>query len=442
MKTLTVKLKQHTPLIHFQHSQEGATLRASELKPKLDKYILENAFEESSFDDCKTFLVGYDEKKEDVLRVKFERENFRAFDYKLSISASNRRQEVTLHPRCNPNDGNYITDNFPLLLSNMGGKDSLDELVDFVYHDNIELTFYSKNEELIEDIKGWIDLFFATHNFGQRQDKGFGSFSVISINGIANNFPHKDLKNTRYLSFNLFNPRNNNRQLLLEQKKIFDVIDFYWKVLKSGVNYTRNGQFPNRYIKSFLWRYLNDNGYTWEKRRVKQEFDLTNGQERPGNNNQTLFARAILGCPDRFEYRNKNRVVSISHNEIARIPSPIIFKPIINDNGNIKIYLLIDESALEELRTRESLNFTFECNNESFTLPVNPNVIDLEELLKKYHAFLTKEVSLCAFNDEGTWEEYEENNELKNRQWFIPLAFNWARILGNNRSWVEMYIVK
>lgn len=41
MKTLKVTLKQHTPLIHFQHDQYGATLRASEVKPKLDKFILE-----------------------------------------------------------------------------------------------------------------------------------------------------------------------------------------------------------------------------------------------------------------------------------------------------------------------------------------------------------------------------------------------------------------
>ena len=40
MYRLQVKLKQHTPLIHFQWNQKGATLRASELKPKLDKFIM------------------------------------------------------------------------------------------------------------------------------------------------------------------------------------------------------------------------------------------------------------------------------------------------------------------------------------------------------------------------------------------------------------------
>ena len=41
MAILKLELKQHTPIIHFQHYQEGATLRASELKPKLDKFLIE-----------------------------------------------------------------------------------------------------------------------------------------------------------------------------------------------------------------------------------------------------------------------------------------------------------------------------------------------------------------------------------------------------------------
>lgn len=33
-------LEQQTPLIHFQYDQPGATLRATEVKPKLDKFII------------------------------------------------------------------------------------------------------------------------------------------------------------------------------------------------------------------------------------------------------------------------------------------------------------------------------------------------------------------------------------------------------------------
>lgn len=32
-----------TPMIHFQHDQKGATLRATEVKPKLDRYLLKCA---------------------------------------------------------------------------------------------------------------------------------------------------------------------------------------------------------------------------------------------------------------------------------------------------------------------------------------------------------------------------------------------------------------
>ncbi|MFK5976154.1 MAG: hypothetical protein QM493_06565 [Sulfurovum sp.] len=37
-------LKQHTPIIHFQSDQMGATLRATELKPKFDKFLIKYAF--------------------------------------------------------------------------------------------------------------------------------------------------------------------------------------------------------------------------------------------------------------------------------------------------------------------------------------------------------------------------------------------------------------
>ncbi|MEZ4966906.1 MAG: hypothetical protein R2791_16805 [Saprospiraceae bacterium] len=38
---LEFTLKQHTPLIHFQHDQAGATLRATEVKARLDAFVTE-----------------------------------------------------------------------------------------------------------------------------------------------------------------------------------------------------------------------------------------------------------------------------------------------------------------------------------------------------------------------------------------------------------------
>ena len=41
MRTITIKLKQHTPVLHFQ-ADAAAPIRATELKPKLDKFIIAN----------------------------------------------------------------------------------------------------------------------------------------------------------------------------------------------------------------------------------------------------------------------------------------------------------------------------------------------------------------------------------------------------------------
>ena len=55
-------LKQHTPIIHFQSEQAGATLRATELKPKFDRFLKQYAFN-NDFETYKSFLIGYDENK-------------------------------------------------------------------------------------------------------------------------------------------------------------------------------------------------------------------------------------------------------------------------------------------------------------------------------------------------------------------------------------------
>lgn len=447
MHTLTVKLKQHTPLIHFQHSQQGATLRASEVKPKLDRFLIENS-ENGDFETWKELLVGYSEKNEGVLREKFDNNNFKALDYKIIIEP-NERIDLNLNPREQWNQQKqrnmWVTDDFPLVLSNMGGKDTQEELVGFSMYDNVKMKFVSKHEGLLEYIADWIDLFFAERNFGQRQDKGFGSFSVIKVNDEKKSYPKDDLSGTYYLKL-VSNQIGQNMSSFI---MLFSTIDFYWKTLKSGINYTRNGQFPQRYIKSFLWKYLNDNNYTWEKRRIKQEFNLLTNREVNDNENPASFARALLGCPDKFEYRNFDKVVSVNHinqtdceeDLISRIPSPIIFKPIYEQRV-WRIYLIINTDPIDALRQRnENIEFQFTCDNENMTMRIDPYVIDLQELIRQYHDFLGRDVCNKAFRDEQQRYVFLQNNIEDDRiKWFIPLNFNWNNILQN--KWVEIYKIK
>jgi len=145
MNTLTIKLKQHTPLIHFQHDQEGATLRASEVKPKLDKYILSKL---SSEEKSQGKREGWIKEKGDKTWL----------DYKMRIGATGKRY-------CHQ-----------IKIINA------DKWAVVSQHIQLEI---SCDNNLSPRIVGNIREFFIINNFGFRQSKGYGSFTVetIRING-------------------------------------------------------------------------------------------------------------------------------------------------------------------------------------------------------------------------------------------------------------------
>ena len=77
--SLEFKLKQHTPLIHFQADDPDATLRATEVKPKLDAFLIEKL----TLKHCKqnSWLVGNGEHP--------------ALDFKMHITICERGSEET-----------------------------------------------------------------------------------------------------------------------------------------------------------------------------------------------------------------------------------------------------------------------------------------------------------------------------------------------------------
>lgn len=401
MKTLTVTLKQHTPLIHFQHNQYGATLRASEVKPKLDRYIIEK-IGNGSYDDIK--LKEKVKKEHESWFVK--KEGVYALNYKLKIETIAidkamclaQKTKFKFNPRTHKEDLIYETASFPLLLSNMGGKKEKEELVNFSYSESICLYFVfmdkSGNEttfnDLINVIKSWIASFFAHTNWGQRQNKGFGSFTVCKIEDQEISWKDDVLyeKNIQLMRYKV------NTQGFKKMFDLFSVIDFYWKCLKSGVNYTRrevlNGTIirknRDRYIKSFLWTYLEGEGVTWEKKKIKNGLYLECRHAKGdgkilSNERPYFFARAHLGCPiDGFTYRipqgrnikdKKGReveeiksvdIILDNDKNIKRIASPIIFKPVfheVDDQKVVSIYILYDEQIITALQKENEVIFNF-----------------------------------------------------------------------------------
>lgn len=232
MYTLTIKLKQHTPLIHFQHDQEGATLRASEVKPKLDKYILS--------------LLTPEEKAQGEREGWIKSKDVRTWlDYKMKIETSEPRdvsmtvvEEVDRRNQGQKSDNIgrplYKTQNYPdnlnsLIMGNMGGR-IREDVLNFVMFDNISLTIIFNCEWLFTKVKDEIFDFFFVTNFGNRTSKGFGSFIAYSINDekckIA---PICDW----LASFTLTTDEGRRISERKAMKDIFIVINKIWKELKT-----------------------------------------------------------------------------------------------------------------------------------------------------------------------------------------------------------------
>jgi len=221
---LNFTLKQHTPIIHFQSDQSGATLRASELKPKLDRFLLKK-FEEDKI-DYKPFLIAGQDG---------------ALNYKVKIKYIGKNKIDYPKPFVKKGTEGYVAPYFADGVS--------------IEHDDSEilLEFFSFNKEIREKIEENIKIFFSFENFGTRQSKGFGSYHIES-------FEKKDLE--------VALKSNNNKLFKLTKasanpKEALKIIDSVYREMKSGLNYPK-------YKKSLLFRYMCTKESGWEKRWIKQ----------------------------------------------------------------------------------------------------------------------------------------------------------------------------
>jgi len=335
---LEFTLKQHTPLIHFQSNQYGATLRATELKPKLDKFLIEQ-FEKKNIDYKKFLISGQDG----------------ALDYKVKIKINGKIEKK-------------LPNNF-LFFSNNVIKDNRDK-TKMVKSNSIKIEFFSFNTSLIEKIKNCISDFFLITNFGARSSKGYGGFS------IKNNDIEKIFKKYYPIVFKLSSTSKNWEQ----------DVDTIHKKLKSGINF-------KTYYKSLLFQYMCTKNIRWEKRKIKQEFPQLakskNGHTPIDCNTKFDFryVRAMLGLAGINEYQGK-QVVTITHKDkkIDRFQSPITYK-VIDKN----IYLLCDRSY-QDIMDKE---FTFKLKGKSFDIKTpSQNEFDLYDFLKfvEKHENLISEV--------------------------------------------------
>lgn len=309
---LEIVLEAQTPLIHFQYDEEGATLRGSELKPKLDKFL------------CRKM----EKEEKDVIPM----------DYKVRIKCGQEWKKVEI---------GTISKKYSLYYGNTRQKTNA-----LGVWSNFKLTIICFDKKLQKYIAGNIVEFFYVTNFGAMQNKGFGSF--IPKDEVHNEYEIAGWLNDEhgtnkcwYCSYN----GNGNREE--RSKKQFEWIKYFYSIMKSGWNH-------KGYERSFLFQYMHklddvvgksddiikniDNEKAWMKQQEIAPIYSSNEENKTKHDlqaNNSKYVRAFMGlagiqswkCGDKEKTEIK---ISDPSGTFERIPSPVFFKIV----GNI-IYFVI-----------------------------------------------------------------------------------------------------
>lgn len=332
------KLVQHTPLIHFQHSEPHACLRATEVKPKLDRFLIEQLEKDDRFGDgrWKKWFVGDGSQQ--------------SFDYMMRITPNSERVDRTQsieraiaraeHRPPNASLHEIHKNYFGNMASGNNIQDTIRETFkeSLFYKDGLTLTIRCFIPELLTLIDEHIRGFFMMHNFGTRQRKGFGSFTV-DISTKPNEPKGFDLVG-KYCPNAYYCKLDND----VNADALLDAVWVISAFLRSGFN-----RGEGNYVRGFVFRYFQreKNPLANDKAFVKQQVlhnvynEATRGEHlHPyGNNVRYRYVRGLLGTNENSRFcrdpRGETREDLTVHNiyihsaeGVERFPSPLLFKPI------------------------------------------------------------------------------------------------------------------
>jgi len=369
MYKLKFTLKQHTPLIHFQQDQEGATLRASEVKPKLDKFLRETLkqIRPELFVKYENLiaLLPDSQKQENVpspysvaiqpVEDEFVEEFVIASLIPKSMVFEYEKKYTVLDKTP------YFADNKPIKEGNLNEaklglklKEGHYLIVYFKFRD-------TKWHELLKDA---LPLFFVSTNFGSRQSKGFGCFLPI-------NTTQKEFENLLMMCFPIVFRSSQVKEL---KNKFFE-IDSIYKNLKSG----------DRNNDSELRKYFNEFRpiIEWEKPAIQEKVAEISGSNLSikSKTQNRQFVRALLGLAELYEYPKQDGIkAQVKNDTIARYGSPILFK-ILGDH----VYLVASEQDYAKEILNKPFNFEFTHRGRKYGEKLSlmtPKEFDLVDFLQ------------------------------------------------------------
>lgn len=371
---LEFKLKQHTPIIHFQHRQAGATLRATEMKPKLDRFIIESLLISEGLKPGDGYNEYRDETKLNGEKVKVFYDERKAFWFLASSSKpewlnllvdTSDNKHISLNyklkilqgkskaigiPYSSTKDGMFRP-SYPNIFGNVESKEQCKYLL---FSEDIDLSIFTISNFLLEEIRTCLSAFFTRENFGFRQSKGFGSYT------LEENRSFKRL--SKYCFYvDVSNEANSERKI----KLLFQTIELFYKTLRSGINQKNKNETTKNfddvyYFKSLMFLWAKSQNEQWDKRTIRENYMLypnsfyekikknrtsQNGTVNYSNENNNGLYRDLLGLSTEQSWLRYDDTITKQHEEekISRFKSPLTFKPIKINNDTFLVHIFFNE---------------------------------------------------------------------------------------------------
>ena len=342
---LKVQLEAQSPIIHFQHDQAGATLRASEVKPKLDRFLLNKMEQETG----KRVAVL---KKDNGYAVMFTDKEHNALNYRMNFEVPGNAYWVE--------PGTFKPESYSIYYGNSGVLDEKEKKKAVFTNPVMNLMCF--NQVLRNYIEKYLVEFFAVTNFGTMQDKGFGSFMPKECLQKSGELTLEETKRFAEMlkqaagSVHCYNmsfvrvPEEINAKNAWCTKVFKQIKDFYG-IMKSGQNF-------GGYSRSYLFQYMHgtdnkgnrddlsiDNEKAWLKQKGIVPIIEKNGKTGRVDKNPR-YVRALLGVGAGMSFIQKDGKrlkVKINHKKgdgdaIERMDSPVKFKIIRN-----KVFITAEE---------------------------------------------------------------------------------------------------
>lgn len=442
---INIELKQVSPMLHFQGREDGATIRATELKPKLDRFILSwIAFENSKITWDKDALNSETLMLNNCVKelIKEHQDWFidktgekHALNYKVRIIAGNRLNNIK--DKCFGNAGYVLKQNKH----------------EYSYYESIFIKIKCFNEDLKNKIIELFPLFIDSTAFGLQQGKGYGNYRVEKIDD-------KDIPYT--IEENIIKIKDHfskdNDDLLIYKLELTKDLDYvavlnaianYNRYLKSGLRCGRN--YSSVLMKKYLKKDEKKREIINEKKAMKHKLaknynidqlirkdfqgkpiDIDNNMNASYDEEKVYYTRGILGFAPTYTYHlsveenkdafnklpvNKQGVkkmfeksfevqAKIEKKEISRFPSPIHFH--LHKNYSIVYLIILNYQILKlqkydtEIKFKEKFYDNEKQKNTREAIVINANILNQDQFdCKSFFevAGLNKKISIAEIKD-------------------------------------------